>query len=244
MKKLSIGEGYKFTNFTVLKEVDRGVQPSGGTYRRFECECICGKVKTIRAAHISRSNINSCGCLSKTKSIGNESDKYIRKIWRAIKYRCQPNYMESHLYYDKGVSVCDEWLYSFDSFLGWARENGLKKGLQIDREDGNGNYCPDNCRVVTPLVNCNNRVNTTMVMYDGKEVSLSLLLHQQGKHKNYAAIRTRLLRGWDHQKAIDTPIRKGNYWTGKRDSRAREENQLQMGSSRVDRNTREVQAEA
>ena len=216
MKKLEINRGYKFTNFTVLKELDRGVQPSGGTYRRFECECVCGNVKTMRAAHIIRNNINSCGCMHKIEGVDNELDKYIRKIWRAIKYRCQPNYMESHLYYDKGVIVCDEWLNSFISFKSWANENGLKKGLQIDRENGDGNYDPNNCRVVTPLVNCCNRVDTVMVTYNGESVSLSLKLHEIGMIKHRAAIRARMDRGWTAQKAIDTPIKNGGYRRGSR----------------------------
>jgi hypothetical protein len=211
MKKLSIHKGDKIGNFTVLKELDRGVQPSGLKYRRFECVCICGDKKIIRAAHLSRNNIESCGCLTFRKKNVSDEDKYIRKIWRAIKYRCQANYMESHLYYDKGVHVCHEWLNNYQSFYDWAIDNGLKKGLQIDRLNGNGNYDPINCRVVAPIVNCNNRHNTFMINYKGVKQSLSLLLHNKNKHKSYATILGRIKRGWDHTKAVDYPIRKGNY---------------------------------
>ena len=53
---LNIKSGDKFGNFKVIKELPRGIQPSGAKYRRFECECVCGQVKVIRAAHLVREN--------------------------------------------------------------------------------------------------------------------------------------------------------------------------------------------
>jgi hypothetical protein len=60
-------------------------------------------------------------------------------------------------YFERGISVCQEWLNDPTNFVEWSRENGYKKGLEIDRIDNNGNYGPSNCRFVTRLVNIHNR---------------------------------------------------------------------------------------
>jgi len=140
-----------------------------------------------------------------------EELRYVRKIWRAIKYRTRPSYFQSHLYYDKGVKVCNEWLTNYKSFEEWALINGLKKGTHIDRIDSNGNYDPFNCRVVTPVENANNRENTLFVVYKGNEYAIMNLLRDKGLINNEGAIRRRIKRGWSVERAFDTPIRVGNY---------------------------------
>ena len=88
-----------------------------------------------------------------------------------MKDRCKENYIDSHIYFKKGISVCKEWENDFEPFRLWSIENGYSKGLQIDREDNSKGYSPENCRWVTPKVNCNNRDCTTMVSYKGTLVS-------------------------------------------------------------------------
>jgi len=209
--KLEINKGNRFGNFEVIKELPKYVLPSGQTNRVFLCECICGKTKEIRLLHLTRLRINSCGCLDNRYKSTTETDRYIRKIWRAIKYRTQKDYCESHLYFDKGVKVCDNWLNHYVSFKEWALKNKLRKGYHIDRIDGNKGYSPDNCRVVTPLVNANNRFNTYIVSYKGKDYPFMDLIRMKGLENNHNTIRGRLKRNWSVEKAVDTPIRKGNY---------------------------------
>ena len=54
----------------------------------------------------------------------------------------------------RGISVCDEWLGEPKSFFEWALNNGYEDGLEIDRIDVNGNYCPENCQFITHAENC------------------------------------------------------------------------------------------
>jgi hypothetical protein len=72
--------------------------------------------------------------------------------WQSIKYRC---YLETDTAYKKygakGITVCQEWRDSYTAFKEWALANGYKEGLTIDRKDGAGNYCPENCRWVDYL---------------------------------------------------------------------------------------------
>jgi hypothetical protein len=78
-------------------------------------------------------------------------------ILKSIKQRCEN---ENHKHFDtyggRGITVCDEWSTSFESFDLWASENGYQPGLEIDRIDTNRGYSPDNCRWVTRTENNRN----------------------------------------------------------------------------------------
>lgn len=59
----------------------------------------------------------------------------------------------------RGITMCKEWKDDFLNFYYWAMQNGYKETLSIDRIDNSLNYCPDNCRWVTPKDQANNRRN-------------------------------------------------------------------------------------
>jgi hypothetical protein len=76
-----------------------------------------------------------------------------------MKQRCyNPSSTQYKNWGDRGIQVCDEWKNSAKTFIEWALLL-WEKGLQIDRRDNDGNYCPENCRFVTAQVNnCNTRL--------------------------------------------------------------------------------------
>lgn len=81
----------------------------------------------------------------------------IYHTWQNIRTRCyNPKSQDFPDYGGRGITVCDRWL---NSFIDFYKDMGDKpfKNAQIDREDNDGNYEPDNCRWVTPKVNANNR---------------------------------------------------------------------------------------
>lgn len=169
--------------------------------------------KIVRLLHLSNNRIKSCGCLTTKsgKKRHNRSNTPLYNVWRAIQDRTSPNYFQSHLYFDKGIRVCREWRMDFEIFEKFALENGYKKGLQIDRIDNNKGYFPENCRFVEPYINVNNRRNTVMVNYKGKEYSLMLLLRDLGLYDIRETVYSRIHRGWSAEDAIQKPIRQGNY---------------------------------
>lgn len=76
----------------------------------------------------------------------------LKTIWNGMKHRCYSRNLPERTakyYRDKGIKVCDEWLYSFKYFEEWALENGYADDLTIDRIDPDGNYEPSNCQWVT-----------------------------------------------------------------------------------------------
>jgi len=60
-------------------------------------------------------------------------------------------------YGDRGITICSEWISSFEEFESWALSNGYEDHLTIDREDNDKGYSPDNCRWVTMEVQSGNK---------------------------------------------------------------------------------------
>jgi hypothetical protein len=210
--KIEIHKNDRFGLLTVIKEVDRVILPSGQANRVIMCKCDCGNITNVRLLHLVRLRIKSCGCLAGVKS-GEAGKSELYRKWAALKYRClNPDSKKSHIYYDRGINICDEWINNFMAFKNWALINGFKPGLMIDRIDNEKGYCPENCRFVTPQVSANNRRVTQYVTYKGETKSLRILLREMDKFKHFGAISARIKRGWTHDLAIDTPIKSGNYY--------------------------------
>lgn len=90
-------------------------------------------------------------------------------IWQGMKNRCgNPNVEKYSIYGGRGIKVCDEWAINYLPFRKWALNNGYKSNLQIDRIDSNLNYCPDNCRWVTPKEQQRNRTNSVYITAFGE----------------------------------------------------------------------------
>ena len=78
--------------------------------------------------------------------------------WNSARNRVtNPNHPKWSDYGGRGIAMCQDWIDSFNAF--W-RDMGptYQEGLTLDREDTNGNYCPENCRwAVRPVQSHNKR---------------------------------------------------------------------------------------
>ena len=92
---------------------------------------------------------------------------HLYKTWSNMLYRCyhRPSTYNKNAkyYYNKNIKVCEEWRYDFWNFYYWAKRNGYRKNLTIDRIDSNKDYSPQNCRWVTTETQSNNLSNTIRI---------------------------------------------------------------------------------
>lgn len=142
--------------------------------------------------------------ISPGKRTHGESHTRLHNVWCGMNDRCNPNNTGSERYGKRGIRVCDEW-YSYEAFAKWARENGYKEGLTIERIDVNGNYCPENCKWIPLVAQARNRRTTHWVIYKGERMSLAEACERAGLP--YKQVFWRMRRGgWSFEKAISVPM--------------------------------------
>lgn len=176
--------GDKFAMLTVVGEAR---DAKGKTAWMMRCEC--GTVKQCQPSHIRAGSTLSCGCgPNKGRQTHGMSRTPTYASWIAMRERCQnPNATKFLLYGGRGINVCDEW----QSFERFAADMGPRPSLDhsIEREDGNGDYQPSNCRWATYTEQNRNRSNVRRI--DGK--TMGEIAVEQGR--SYYQVRADVLSG-------------------------------------------------
>ena len=149
-------------------------------------------------------------------SYSQKDNQKIYKVWSGIKQRCfNPNSNRYKNYGGRGISICDEWKNSFETFCKWALENGYKEGLSIDRIDHEKNYEPSNCRWTDEITQQNNRTNNTLYEYEGETHTLTEWSRIKGiKPKTFCTRWRRGCRGQDLMKPTMTKSEVGRKYGG------------------------------
>lgn len=172
MSKLKDLTGKKYNHLLVLGRAEN--EKSGRA--RWTCLCDCGNTTVVTGVYLRNGSTKSCGCLkhvSYTETHGKSKDR-IYSIWRNMRNRCNLKNHPAYKYYGaRGISVCEEWDSSFESFYSWSLNHGYNNDLTIERKDNNKGYNPDNCEWIPMNLQQRNRRNVELYDYNGKSQSLT-----------------------------------------------------------------------
>ena len=205
--KLKDLTGQKFGKLTVIKRVEN----SKWNETRWLCKCECGNEAIVNYGKLAYKHTTSCGCYARELFVNNVSKHNLRKtrlynIWAGMKQRCfNKNSKAYNRYGGRGITICNEWKNDFKKFYEWSMKNGYKDNLTIDRINNDGNYEPKNCRWADNKTQSNNRNNNVILEYNNEKHNIK----EWCKIMNVteSALKHRLERGWDLEKALTTPQR-------------------------------------
>lgn len=174
--------GERYGRLTVLGEYSRN---SHGTYF-WKCRCDCGNECVVRGDNLKSGDTKSCGCFAAeckppTTVTHGMSRTKLYQVWVAMKQRCEnPNDENFDRYGGRGIAVCDEWK-QFEPFMEWALANGYVEGaVDLDREDNDQGYSPDNCRFIKHRENLRNTHRKVHDTIRGEDMTLSEAAERYG----------------------------------------------------------------
>lgn len=127
------------------------------------------------------------------------------KIWRAMIDRCYNEAHESYNQYGgRGIKVCEDWLNSYENFF---RDMGKRPSIDysIERNDVNGNYCPENCRWILKREQAWNKTTSHIIEFNGEAKCIG----EWAQIYNMCpyVLRSRyIVYGWSFDKSISTPV--------------------------------------
>jgi hypothetical protein len=191
--------GERFGRLTVVKRGKTAKRKNNrGTLTYWVCQCDCGSTREVLNSDLKKGSTTSCGCYQRQRSreaniTHGLSDSRLYNIWTHMKERCaNPNVSCFDRYGGVGISVCEEWLTSFETFRNWSLENGYRNDLTIDRIDGAKGYNPYNCRWATVEEQNNNKKNNIIVEYNGRQMTLGQLSKTSGVdyHKLWRCVKS------------------------------------------------------
>lgn len=127
------------------------------------------------------------------------------RIWLEMKRRCVDRKNKSYARYGgRGISVCKQWMESFDSFV---RDVGPRPSDHhtIERMDNAGDYTPGNVRWATTAEQARNQRSNRRYSFQGESHILTDWASIRGIHPD--TLRSRMDKGWSIERALITPTR-------------------------------------
>jgi len=204
-KRLKL-EGQRFGKWTVVSyshKNERGVH-------YWNCVCDCGTKRAVTAGALSFGSSKSCGCgqLESATKHGMWGTPTWQS-WEAMKKRClNPKAVNYNDYGGRGLSICQEWVESFEAFL---RDMGERpEGKTLDRIKNSEGYSKDNCQWSDIKTQQKNRRSCVYITFNGKTQTLYDWSVETGL--NETTIKYRLDHGWSAEQALTAKKNSINRW--------------------------------
>lgn len=209
MSKIIDETGNVYGRLTVLECAESDKRSK----KLWSCICECGANSIVSGSNLRNGHTKSCGCLSvelsdKRLTTHGMTGTRIYEIWSRMIGRClNTNNQDFHNYGGRGITICPEWVVSFEQF--YADMGNCPEGFSLDRKDNENGYFKDNCRWATKAEQAQNRRSSTM-----NEVAVKVIryLHGQGRsindlakayNSNYANIWSIVsFRSWKNIKTV------------------------------------------
>jgi len=176
----------------------------------FKCTCECGRECCVDSPSIVTGKTASCGCIRSEKCASKNtthgmSNSHEYTCWLAMKARCNNRNSDDYANYGgRGITVCEEWLESFDNF--YADMGEPPTALHsIERRDGSLGYFKDNCYWATRSQQARNTSQNHIITFRGKTQCLAAWASDVGI--KYSILHQRLTRyGWTVERALTTDV--------------------------------------
>ncbi len=196
--------GDTFNLWTVI-----GASEMRGKHRWWPCACKCGTKRAVRQDRLLSDQTKSCGCLWSEQHTrhGHASSKTGRspeyRSWQAMLTRCRNSSHKHFIHYGgRGIRVCARW-FVFENFLTDMGRKPTPKHT-IERQDKNGNYCPENCCWVTQRDQTRNtRQNNNITAFG---VTRCITDWALATGINVGTLENRFRKGWSAVRILTTPV--------------------------------------
>lgn len=177
-----------------------GNMPNGDA--AWKCRCSCEKEFIASGTPIRRGNVVACGCRQFKANLRHGLSKHpLYKCWVSMIGRCQNSEHESYPRYGgRGIKVCERW-QDLATFIA-DMEALFSRGLEIDRENVDGDYTPENCRFITPAEQNRNKTNHIKI---GDRLFVDVC--RENGISLPAAYKRVQAYGWTPERAATTPVR-------------------------------------
>lgn len=183
-------DGRRFGRLVVIGKAAPYLRPNGVRGpSRWLCKCDCGAETTVVGNSLVGGDTRSCGCRAtdqlaqRSTTHGhcrNRSRSAEYRSWLSMLNRCRNRNLDCYPDYGgRGITVCERWASSFESFLA---DMGPRPSAEysLDRINNDKGYEPSNCRWATRREQGCNKRNNHVVEYGDQMVALSEYCRRTG----------------------------------------------------------------
>lgn len=199
--------GKTFGNWTVLYR--NGSSKQKAAIWRCRCE-LCGKEYDVIGTALTYGSSTKCrACVPRVTKTKPHRNERINITYKSMKSRCYNKNNNSYKRYGgRGITVCEEWKNSPESFFEWAFSHGYQEGLSIDRIDNNKGYEPNNCRWIPKERQSANRRYNNRIAYSGNYYTLAEACRITGVCRDSVMTKTRRHKDVSLQESFDYYVNK------------------------------------